>query len=214
MSEEILITYDAFNNPIGSADRKKVHTQGLWHRSANFIVLDPKKRTVIFQDSNTLDAYDAEKFFVKMNGGHVHGEDMIQGVARELREEFGLLLEEADKVHFLGTYQISFEPTADFINHEFMYFYLTVFSNALEKIVMDRNEVKSVFEISIDTAVEVLVGNRDVTQAYARDIDGKEITANLTRDSFKNFTDDSLYLRLFLAAQDFCNGKNEKYIVI
>lgn len=214
MSEEILTIYDAFNNPIGSADRKEVHAQGLWHRSANFIVLDPKKRTVIFQDSHTLDTYDVEKFFVKMNGGHVQGEDMIQGVTRELQEELGLKLEEADKVHFLGTYQISFEPTAEFINHEFMYFYLTVFSDVVEKIVMDENEVQSIFEINIDEAIEVLVGNQDITKASARDINGKKITANLTKNSFKNFTDDSLYLRLFLAAQDLCNGRNEKYIVI
>lgn len=214
MTEEILTIYDAFNRPTGTASRSGIHTKGLWHRSVNFMVLDPKKRTVIFQDSNTLDTYNAEKFFVKMNGGHAHGEDMIQEVARELYEELGLKIDKADDIHFLGIYQISFEPTREFINREFMYFYLTAFSDAFEKIHVDGNEVKSVFEISIDEAVDLLVDERNITKVIARDVMNKQLDLNFTKQSFKNFTDDSLYLRLFLALQDFCNGRNKKHIVI
>ncbi len=214
MKEEILPIYDAFNKSAGTASRSEIHTKGLWHRSVNFIVLDPKKRTVIFQDSNTLDTYDVEKFFVKMNGGHVQGDNMIQEMSRELNEELGLKIDKADDVHFLGVYQISFEPTKDFINHEFMYFYLVAFSNAFEKINMDGTEVKSIFEIKIDEAVDLLISERNMVQVTARDVGGKNITLNFTKQSFKNFTDDSLYLRIFLALQDFCNGRNKKYIVI
>ncbi len=214
MKEEILTIYNAFNKPIGKADRSEVHTKGFWHRSVNFIVLDQKKRTVIFQDANTLDVYDAEKFFVKMNGGHSYGEDMDKEMAREIDEEFGLKIENADKIHFLGKYQVSFEPTKEFVNREFMYFYLTAFFNAFENISMDGTEVKSIFEINIDEAVELLVGDKSVTQAFARDIKGEQIMVDLTRSSFKNFTDDSLYLKLFLSLQDFCNERDPKYIVI
>lgn len=214
MTEEILTIYDAFNRPKGTASRLEIHSKGLWHRSVNFIVLDLKKRTVIFQDSNTLDTYNSEKFFVKMNGGHVHGENMLQEAGRELDEELGLKIDKADYVHFLGIYQISFEPTNEFVNREFMYFYITSFSDAFEKIDMDGNEVKSVFEINIDEAVDLLLGERNDTRVIARDVVGKQLTLNFTKQSFKNFTDDSLYLRLFLASQDLCNGRNKKHIVI
>ncbi len=214
MLEEKLTIYDAFNKPIGSADRSEAHAKGLWHRSVNFIVIDPKKRTVIFQDSKTLDSYDAEKFFIKMNGGHAHGENMSVEVARELEEEMGLEINEADDTHFLGVYQVSFEPTSDFINREFMYFYITAFSNAFEKIKMDGIEVKSIFEINVDETIDLLVGNRDIVTAAARDESDKTITLDFTKKYFKNFTDDSLYLRLFLSIQDFCNGRDKKLIVI
>jgi isopentenyldiphosphate isomerase len=214
MSEEILTTYDAFNQPLGSANRSDIHRNGLWHRSVNFIVVDPKKKTAIFQDSNALDTIDADKFFVKMNGGHAHDEDMLVEVSRELEEELGLKINNAEDVHFLGKYQISFEPTEEFINHEFMYFYLTAFSDVFEKIEMDGEEVKSIFEINIDEAVDLIVGDRDSIEVMARDYLGNTVTQNFTRHSFRNFTDDSLYFRLFLAMQDFCNGRNKKHIVI
>jgi isopentenyldiphosphate isomerase len=83
-----------------------------------------------------------------MNGGHAHDEDMLVEVSRELEEELGLKINNAEDVHFLGKYQISFEPTEEFINHEFMYFYLTAFSDVFEKIEMDGEEVKSIFEIN------------------------------------------------------------------
>ncbi len=214
MTEEKLTIYDAFNKPIGSADRSEVHTKGFWHRSVNFIVIDPKKRTVIFQDSKALNDFNVEKFFVKMNGGHAHGEDMDEEVERELEEEMGLKAQVADSVHFLGVYQVSFEPASDFINHEFMYFYITAFSDAFEKIKMDGIEVKSIFEINIDETIDLLVDDRDIVSAVARDASDKTITLDFTKKYFKNFTDDSLYLRLFLSMQDFCNGRNKKHIVI
>ena len=62
MSEELLPTYDAFNRPLGSANRSDVHRNGLWHRSVNFIVIDSKKKTAIFQDSNALDTFDTINF--------------------------------------------------------------------------------------------------------------------------------------------------------
>jgi len=214
MSEEILKTYDAFNKPLGSANRSDIHQNGLWHRSVNFIVVDPKKKTAIFQDSNTLDTLDSDKFFVKMNGGHAHNEDMLVEVSRELEEELGLKISDAEDVHFLGKYQISFEPTEEFVNREFMYFYLTAFPNVFEKIEIDGQEVKSIFEINIDEAVDLIVGDRDSIEVIARDYLGNIVTQNFTQHSFRNFTDDALYLRLFLAMQDFCNGRNKKLIVI
>lgn len=214
MAEELLTIYDAFNNPVGTASRSDIHTNGLWHRSVNFIVFDSKKRTAVFQDSNTLDTFNPDDFFVKMNGGHARNEDILTEVSRELDEELGLKIDFADDVHFLGKYQVSFEPTKDFINREFMYFYLTAFSNAFEKIQMDKIEVKSIFEIDIDEAVDLLVGDKKMVQVIARDVAGDRTILNFTNHSFKNFTDDSLYLRIFLALQDFCNGRSRDYIVI
>lgn len=214
MQEEKLTIYNASNQPIGQADRSEVHRKGLWHRSVNYLVLDTDKRTLIFQDSKTLDQFNQEKFFIKMNGGHVQGDDMDSEMARELNEEFGLGIPLAKAVHFLGTYQVSFEPTEDFINHEFMYFYIVSFVNAFENIDMDNKEVKTVLEIPIDKAIDLLVGDIQEIDIAARDANKTEMNISLTSLAFRNFTDDSLYLRLFLAAQDFCNARNTKHIVI
>ena len=95
MENEQLTIYNTFNQPIGKAERSEVHKNGLWHRSVNCLVLDQKKRTLIFQDSTTLDQYNKEGFFIKMNGGHVQGDDMESEMARELHEELGLEVSQA-----------------------------------------------------------------------------------------------------------------------
>lgn len=214
MENEKLTIYNAFNKPIGQADRSEVHKKGLWHRSVNYLILDKEKRTLIFQDSQTLDQFDKDKFFIKMNGGHVQGEDMESEMARELNEELGLEVSQATNSHFLGVYQVSFEPTEEFINREFMYFYLVSFDNALQNVAMDESEVKTVLEIPIDDTVGLLTGDRVEIEVNAKDVNNSEMNLTLTSQAFKNFTDDTLYLRLFLAAQDFCNGRDPKYIVI
>ena len=214
MDNEKLTIYNAFNQPIGQAERAEVHKNGLWHRSVNYLILDQEKRTLIFQDSKTLDQFDNDMFFIKMNGGHVQSNDMETEMARELHEELGLGVSQAVNYHFLGVYQVSFEPTEDFINREFMYFYLVSFKNALENIDMDENEVKTVLEIPIDDTVDLLTGDRAKIDVTAKDINNTEMNLTLTDGAFKNFTDDSLYLRLFLASQDFCEGKDVKHIII
>lgn len=214
MENERLTVYNAFNQLVGQAERSEVHKNGLWHRSVNYLILDREKRTLIFQDSQTLDQFDKDKFFIKMNGGHVQGDDMENEMARELHEELGLETSKAEDTHFLGVYQISFEPTKDFINREFMYFYLVSFSNALQNIGMDESEVKTVIEIPVDDTVDLLITDRSEIEVTARDVNNVEMNLTLTSQAFKNFTDDSLYLRLFLAAQDFCNRRDAKHIVI
>lgn len=214
MENEKLTIYNAFNQPIGKADRSEVHKNGLWHRSVNYLVLDQEKRTLIFQDSNTLDQFDKDTFFIKMNGGHVQSDDVEDEMARELYEELGLEVSQASDTHPLGVYQVSFEPTEDFVNREFMYFYLVSFDNAFEKIAMDEHEVKTALEIPIDDTVDLLTGDRAGIEVTAKDVNDTEMNLTLTSQAFKNFTDDALYLRLFLAAQDFCNGRNTKHIVI
>ena len=214
MDNEKLVTYNAFNQPVGQADRSEVHKNGLWHRSVNYLVLDQEKRTLLFQDSQTLNQFDKDKFFIKMNGGHVQGEDMESEMARELHEELGLEVSQATNRHFLGVYQVSFEPTEDFINREFMYFYLVSFDNAMQNVAMDDNEVKTVLEIPVDETVDLLIGGRTEIEVTAKDVNDTKINLTLTSQAFKNFTDDALYLRLFLTAQDLCNGRDTKHIVI
>jgi isopentenyldiphosphate isomerase len=214
MESEKLTIYNALNQSVGQAERSEVHSKGLWHRSVNYIVLDREKRTLIFQDSQTLNQFDKDTFFIKTNGGHVQGEDMESEMVRELREELGLEMSQASGAHFLGVYQVSFEPTENFINREFMYFYLVSFDDALEKVTMDESEVKTVIEVPIDETVELLTGDRVEIKVTAKDVNDTEKNLTLTSQAFKNFTDDALYLRLFLAAQDFCNGRDIKHIVI
>ena len=95
-----------------------------------------------------------------------------------------------------------------------MYFYLVSFENALQRVDMDDTEVKTVLEIPIDDTVDLLTGDRMEIGVTAKDVNNTEMNLTLTTEAFKNFTDDALYLRLFLAAQDFCNGRDTKHIVI
>lgn len=76
MESGTLLMYNACNEPAGQASRSQVHQKGPWHRLVNYPVLNPKKRTLIFQDSAILDQYTKE-VFIRMNGGHLSGDDMV-----------------------------------------------------------------------------------------------------------------------------------------
>ncbi|MCA9387381.1 NUDIX domain-containing protein, partial [Candidatus Dojkabacteria bacterium] len=122
-SEEKVQIYNCFNEPTKIATKKDVHSKGLWHRAVAFIIIDTKSNEIIFQHNESPEELSQNEFFVKLNGGHIqYGEEPIDGF-RELEEELGLKYK-ADTSLFIGTYQLSVQFSDNFINNEFIYFYI------------------------------------------------------------------------------------------
>lgn len=193
--------------------REEAHEKGYWHRTVNFIVIDPLTKDVIFQEPKGLEGYNDPNYFIKMNGGHVLAHESIEtAFIRELKEELGLTVQ-SGSAHFAGIYQVTFRPTKVFINREFMYFFMVPYEHAFNAVSFEDGEVGSIIKINIDRAVNLLTGDVESIEAVARDAT-QSADVVLTKKAFKNFTDDNLYLRIMLAAKRYMDGEDPKYVVI
>lgn len=203
--------YDCFNKHIGTEERDIAHRKGLWHRTMNFLVIDPENKTIIFQDnSESLDIDD--KFFLKVNGGHLNAGEDNSAAVRELREELGLEIDYSD-LHYIGINQTSVDFGSDFKLREFMYYYIASKNNILDSIKFQDGEVGRIFIINIEQGLRLLLEEIDDLSVEVSNLKSSKLVT-LSRRHFKNFTDDNLYLRFFLAAKQFIDGIPTKYIKI
>lgn len=213
MQKEFIQAVDSQNQPLNyKVDRKTAHTDGVWHRTINFLLIDRLNRKVFFQSKKDLNLENPEGFFLNINGGHmVEGQD-LEASFRELREELGISPEDI-KSYFIGKYQISVKFSEDFLNNEFMYFYIVDVKDVKSKIVIDKQEVKGVISFDPDEALDLLDGK--VVNVIGHYFDGtKENSLALTKDMFRNFTDDQLYKKLLLIASNYLNDVSPDRLVI
>lgn len=212
MKDEIATIYNCFNQEIGTASKKDVHKKGLWHRAVSFIILDTAKKEIIFQHHESPEKINWETFFVKLNGGHVqHGEKPIDAF-RELEEELGLK-DKAKNSLYVGTYQLSVQFSENFINNEFIYFYIVPGENIKDEMNFIDDEVASIISVNVYDALETILGNKGNIDAELSDLK-TNTTILLNQVNFKNFTDDNLYLRIMIAAKRYLDGENKSLILI
>lgn len=90
--EEIFDVLDDRGNVIGTAERSRVHREGLWHRSVHVLVIHPDGRRLLLQKrSATKDTCPG--LWDSSVGGHVGtGEDPFASALREAHEELGIAL--------------------------------------------------------------------------------------------------------------------------
>lgn len=50
MSIELLTSVNTFDAPIGTVERDTAHAEGVWHRTVNFLIVDSKNKTTLFQN--------------------------------------------------------------------------------------------------------------------------------------------------------------------
>ncbi|MCY1691789.1 NUDIX domain-containing protein [Exiguobacterium sp. SL14] len=90
MSEqEMIMTVDRTENPLGPRPRSEVHTHGLWHETFHCFVYDPKRDVVLLQQRS-----EQKKDFPGMLDitacGHLLADESVEDGLRELEEEIGL----------------------------------------------------------------------------------------------------------------------------
>lgn len=212
MAEEILEIYNCFNQKIGEETKVDVHKKGYWHRSICFLVVDPGTRETVFQDSKGLEQFHDEDFFVKLNGGHISKGETPEEGFRELREELGLELTASDSTP-AGKYQLSFQPTEEFINNEFIYFYIVPLKDAFNKISFTDGEVICITKFNVDETIKLLLGDIEEIKGKARD-EKETINITLRKQNFRDFTDDNLYLRMMLAVRRYLDGEDKRTVLI
>lgn len=148
-------------------DKKKIHQQGLWHKTVGGIVYNKKFSKIYFQTiypkaSYTFDRPDYIDFSI---GGHIEDNESIkEALLRESKEEFGI---NAKNATFLGLRICDCTLSDDYKIREFQYFYaieteLTLFQMNFENT---DTEVKSVIEIDFDELVKMLFKEKSSIKA-------------------------------------------------
>lgn len=212
MQDEIIDLVDTTNKVIGTVGKKEAHKLAKWHRTVSFILVDSKKKLIYFQDRNKPTELQSEDFFVKLNGGHLlSGETPEQGV-RELEEELGLKIA-PENIIPIGINQTAVDFSEDYKIREFIYYFIVDIEDVLNKVKFQDGEVSSIIYFNPEQALQLVLGEtKEITGTV---FDGKiKSPIILKSTAFKNFTDDNLYLRIFLAVKRYFEGEPKKYIVI
>ena len=199
MSSELLDRVDTYNRLTGTTiERNVAHREGVWHRTVNFLVIDPRKKTVLFQNKRNKPV--DEDFFVQINGGHLAaGEKPEEGI-REFREELGIDVS-ADKLKFVGIVPTCVDLSPDFLLREFMYYYLVEVPDLRAQLASNFGNTLAEAEAFVECGIEA--GFEMLVQESTSSIPGTNIAATnareviLTPTHFRNFTDDNLYARIF-----------------
>jgi 16S rRNA (adenine1518-N6/adenine1519-N6)-dimethyltransferase len=106
----------------GSAERSRVHREGLRHRAVHLVVLDGAGRRMLLQKRSSAKDTCPGMWDTSV-GGHVGaGEDQLEAVLREAAEELGLRLD-AEDLESAGVHDVELpgdreHVTSWFVRHE------------------------------------------------------------------------------------------------
>lgn len=209
---EILDVFDELYNPLDppTASIDEVHKKGLWHQTFACWVVNPQKRTILLQLRGPRNRIDPGSFDASASGHLSSGEKPEDGF-RELHEELGIIVPNADRV-YLGKFR-NLATRGNYINREFCHVFLAkslVIPNALK---LQDGEVSGVFEIYIDEAIDLFSGRAQSLdavgiawneEAYAPC--EQEISLPLMCNWHERCEASKYYLKIMQAARAFIQG--------
>ena len=145
---EVLFTVDENNQPITPAARQKVHTEAIWHRTNDIVVMNSKNEILCSKRSRLKDI--SPGLWDASFGGHVlAGVDDMTSALDELKEEAGLEPNRSD-LDFVSIVRHS-EPQKN--NNEFRYLYIYRWDGPLNELKLEEDEVDEVKWVPIDDII-------------------------------------------------------------
>lgn len=191
---------------IGTATRRDVHEQGLWHRTFHALVVRPGlPARVVFQRRAATSAFAGLLDFTA--AGHLAaGEEPVDG-ARELEEEVGLSVVSTDLVA-VGVHRI-IDHRDGITNREQVHVFFVRSDLALDRFHPDPAEVSSLVEVDVEALLRLV----DPTSPTKR-IDAREwepgaavIDVELGPDDLMPGYDDYL-IKTMIMAERFAAGRS------
>lgn len=151
MIEETLDIYDEDMNHLGTAPRKQVHEEGMWHTVFHcWIVNQPNKVWLQFRSSKR--SSNPNKLSVSVAGHLQAGESPKDGI-REIEEELGLKVDINKLVKLFTSKKIDNYP--GYHNCEFNPTYLLESNVELQSLKLQPNEVGGIFKADIEDLVNL-----------------------------------------------------------
>ena len=193
MADELIDVYDSEMNLLGTAMKSQAHREGLWHKAFHCWIIDDDKVWLQLRGKdknlypNLLDISAARHLGT--------GETAKQAGIREIEEELGLIVQDADFIK-LFTYRLV-EDTADMCVREFCPTYALKSLWKLSDVLMQPEEVDGIFEATISDLIELFGG--DVSSidinGYVRD-NKQLVTKKVTVEDFVPHGQ-NYYLKIF-----------------
>jgi isopentenyldiphosphate isomerase len=166
MSEEFLDIVDENNNLTGeSAPRSKVHAEGLWHRTVHIYLFRKNNGGIDFLTHLRSPLKDLwPNTWDTRFGGHLKsGMDLAEGVASEMKEETGLVINAADLLEGM------WRKSDEFPNREFSRTYYLEYNDSLDNLKFDDGEVQKVKWMNSEEIKKSIADNSD---GWSASLDG------------------------------------------
>jgi isopentenyldiphosphate isomerase len=157
--DELLDVVDDWGRPVGVADRRTVHAEGLWHRVAHILLIADREGvpTVVLQERALHKATFPGLLDLSATGHLSAGEAPAEGV-RELREELGVEVA-IDALVPLGVRRIVDEIPGG-VNRELVHLFLARDDRPLEEYDPAPAEVSAVVDLPVAAGIDLVARRR------------------------------------------------------
>lgn len=148
MADELVDIVDENNNLTGVQKMKsEAHRDGLWHRASHIWIYNSKGEVLLQLRAKNKPLYP-DMWDISAAGHVSAGEDPIVSGLREIEEEIGLKVSEAD----LQLFKIRKKSSVykDIVNSEFNYVYLLKYDGGVEDLKLLDGEVQALKFLPIE----------------------------------------------------------------
>ena len=154
--EEYLDILDENGKAMGkSASREEVHSRGLWHKTAQVLLMNNKDEIFIHRRAKNKKYYPGlwDVYF----GGHVlSSETSQQALIREVQEEINLDLKKEAFQFLFDIKKADIQNGGSFINNDFAQVYLVKKDFDLTDLILQAEEIEEVKFISLAKLQEIV----------------------------------------------------------
>lgn len=150
MSEELFDVCDESGNPSGIIKpRSEVHAKGLWHAAVHVWILNPNNQLLIQKRSPTKES-NPNLWDVSVAGHISTGESPALSAVREIKEEIGVDIDQADLQYLFTTTEQKVLNNGTYFDNEFHHIFFLKQDVDIQKLVLQPEEVVQVKWMSID----------------------------------------------------------------
>ncbi|NOU93327.1 NUDIX domain-containing protein [Paenibacillus sp. LMG 31456] len=149
-AEEFFDIYDDHLNPIGTASRKEVHSQGLWHRTFQCWIVNEQdgNRTLLFQKRHP--QKDTFPGLLDIScAGHLLAGEKIENGNRELEEELGVSVD-FELLEPCGVLLDEKRLADGLIDREICHIFVYRSNQPLDSYKLQSDEVTGLYRVSIE----------------------------------------------------------------
>ena len=160
---EYLDVLDKQGNKTGEVKpRKEVHSKGYWHKGLHIWIINSNKELLVQRRSANKDVYP-NKLYVSVAGHPISGEEEIESIKREFKEEIGVELN-TNKLEYLFTFsQEVIENNGKFLDNQFYDVYLIEMDLDINKLKLQKEEVSEVKNIYYKEFEKMIINkNKDI----------------------------------------------------
>ncbi|WP_054704507.1 NUDIX domain-containing protein [Bacillus sp. JCM 19041] len=146
MQSEVLTIYNRAKQPIGTADREKAHTNGLWHETFHCWILDDTaEEPMLYLQRRSDTKKEFSSLFDITAAGHLLSHEKTEDGIREIKEELGISILLSD-LHFIGQFRC-IPNQVKIIDREFASTYVYTASLPFEAFSLQEEEVAGIVRV-------------------------------------------------------------------